>query len=565
MALTTQQWFAQEFVKRSNANPNKIATAYVFGPAKDRIAVLAKDPEMANRFAFLPGRSSFARGGNITGQVLGNAPAGYNGMIYDTPPMRAGDVGAMSTGTLDIVLTIPAYATTQAATFDASLPQWPADAPTPITTGTGTMATTGGTPATTGGTSDRQLVVYENNPTNPDAGRLIAIPPGQASGVALPVFQVGTARPVAAATQGEAFYETSTRTGAVWDGAKWSDIAPRAEVQQWDPTKSYAQNEIVIDRGMIWLALQRAPLGDQPTFPSLNWKLLGSPGIQRMTTLCDATDGIDTLVAVDGALALDSSTGQMYAYTNGNWVEQLGGYYGSSVPPALQASNVQFNQLDTPTWGTVTDLQTAIKKVYDELLASGSTASAPVIGEVKMFATLNIPTGWQLCDGSVIAPGKTAAIAALGANVPDLRDQFVRGWGAANAALTAEAAGTAAPSGGNPTSSASLTVAGTAAVAGSHYHGMPAFDEESGDIIQQYKSHTAANSEPAGLTNKREDVFSESGNAAEGPEKQMATTSDGAHTHTVTGTATGTVTVDTGWDAETRPDNVRLVFAIYIG
>ena len=284
-----------------------------------------------------------------------------------------------------------------------------------------------------------------------------------------------------------------------------------------------------------------------------------------MTTLCDATNGIATLVAVDGALALDSSTGQMYAFTNGTWVEQLGGYYGSNVPPALQASNVQFNQLDTPTWGTVTDVQVAIKKVYDELLAAGTTASAPVVGEVKMFATLNIPTGWQLCDGSAIAPGKTAAIAALGANVPDLRDQFVRGWSATKAPLTAEADATAAPSGGNPSGSPSLTVAGNTAPGGAHYHGLPAFDEETGDLIQQYGSHTAANPSPSGLTSKKEDVFSDGGNPAEGPEKQCATTTDGSHTHTVTGTATGTVTINTGWDTETRPQNIRLAFAIYIG
>jgi hypothetical protein len=43
-------------------------------------------------------------------------------------------------------------------------------------------------------------------------------------------------------------------------------------------------------------------------------------------------------------------------------------------------------------------------------------------------------------------------------------------------------------------------------------------------------------------------------------------TSDaGDHTHTVTGTATGTVTVNTGWDTETRPANVRVVYAIYVG
>ena len=399
--------------------------------------------------------------------------------------------------------------------------------------------------------SDRQLVVYENNPTNPDEGRLIAIDPQDAKGIPIPTFDVKNVRPVAGTMKGEAVYETSTRQGAVWDGAKWDDITPRAQVQPWNSVNAYSKSELVIDRGMLWVSKRPVAIGTRPSEPSADWHLLGSTGVIKIASLCDATDGLDKVPKVEGALALDRSTGQMFFYDSNQscWVEQLGGYYGSEVPPALTAQNVNFDNTDTPTWPGLKNLQEAIKKVYTEFIAIGAPA-APVVGEIKMFASLTIPTGWQLCDGSAIDAGKAAAIALLGTKTPDLRGEFVRGWEASKAPLLHEDDATAAPSGGNPVASAaSLTVDGTTDTSGAHQHeyisgwgstsGISSGNHNGGEI-GYYATHNKTGNVRTGVN-------------------------EGAHKHHVSGTATGSVTINQGWDTETRPDATRVVYAIYIG
>lgn len=49
-------------------------------------------------------------------------------------------------------------------------------------------------------------------------------------------------------------------------------------------------------------------------------------------------------------------------------------------------------------------------------------------GSVVMFINDSPPTGWLLCNGAAIDAGFTALIALVGANTPDMRGQFVRGW-----------------------------------------------------------------------------------------------------------------------------------------
>jgi len=59
-------------------------------------------------------------------------------------------------------------------------------------------------------------------------------------------------------------------------------------------------------------------------------------------------------------------------------------------------------------------------------------------GMVSMWATDTPPNGWLVCDGSAIAPEFVDLIAVVGANVPDLRDVFIRGAGAARLPLTTQ-------------------------------------------------------------------------------------------------------------------------------
>ncbi len=49
-------------------------------------------------------------------------------------------------------------------------------------------------------------------------------------------------------------------------------------------------------------------------------------------------------------------------------------------------------------------------------------------GVIQMFAGAAAPAGWLLCDGAAIDPQYTDLIQLIGANTPDLRGAFIRGW-----------------------------------------------------------------------------------------------------------------------------------------
>ena len=163
MTLTARQWLAQELVKDANAMPGKVADFFLYGGNLDRIAVLARSPALATVVQFVTAKSNLQRGGAFTSSGLANTPAGYNGIDFESPPISSVDRIVIETGAGELTFNIPLLPALNAATFDPLAPQFPRDQPVGVTA--------------TGPASDRQLVVYEANPTNPDAGRLIAIPP----------------------------------------------------------------------------------------------------------------------------------------------------------------------------------------------------------------------------------------------------------------------------------------------------------------------------------------------------------------------------------------------------
>ena len=340
-------------------------------------------------------------------------------------------------------------------------------------------------------TSRGQLVYYEAEPTHPDYRRLKAIDPLDAKGIAIPTFKLGTTNPTIGTTKGEVFHNTSTGMSFVWTGGGWETITPRAEIQEWSATKPYVEHEVVEWKGVLWLATQGVPLNNEPQAPSQYWRPLSTTGLVPVPTACDPASGLASIPQINGAHAIDVSTGQIYTLVDnggGNkvWVEM----YGAVVEQSI----------------------------------SSNTPAGDVIGELKMFAAnVPLPTGWVVADGSPIDPAKTAATAILGANLPDLTDQFIRGGTAAQAGQTA-AATTGAPTGG-------LTIAG-----GDHDH-----DIEVGSA--NYDHSGVSGQTPGGYT---------------------AANNNGVLNTTVIQTASHTHTL-TGWDAETAPQHFRVIFAVYIG
>jgi len=83
---------------------------------------------------------------------------------------------------------------------------------------------------------------------------------------------------------------------------------------------------------------------------------------------------------------------------------------------AIQQS---FPNIDGPVTATPAEL--------NELAGVGSVWTT---GDIKMAVYDSAQNGWIRCDGAVIPvlPENNALIALVGANAPDLRGAFVRGW-----------------------------------------------------------------------------------------------------------------------------------------
>jgi len=93
---------------------------------------------------------------------------------------------------------------------------------------------------------------------------------------------------------------------------------------------------------------------------------------------------------------------------------------------------------------TSTNVQGAIDEVIVELAAVKSLASQLAadsgVGQIRMFTTSTVPTGYLECDGSAVSRATYAALFAIIAdyygagdgsttfNVPDYRGRFLRGW-----------------------------------------------------------------------------------------------------------------------------------------
>jgi hypothetical protein len=132
------------------------------------------------------------------------------------------------------------------------------------------------TPANTTQASDRQLVVYENSQASPNHGRLIAIPPDQATGIAIPTFDIVTARPPVGTTRGESVFETSTRSAFVWDGAAWRDVTPQAGIHEWDPVMAYQDGSLVYHNNQLWISNAAVPTGVEPLPGVASWTRVGT-------------------------------------------------------------------------------------------------------------------------------------------------------------------------------------------------------------------------------------------------------------------------------------------------
>ena len=353
--------------------------------------------------------------------------------------------------------------------------------------------------------SDRQLVVFENNTANPDYGRLLGIPPDQAKGIGLPAFNVGTTLPVAGTTAGEGYYVSNTGMAFVWNGSNWKPITPRAEIQEWSTNQNYIEHEVVEWKNVLWVAIQDVAMNQEPVSPSVDWRPLSTTGMVSVPSACDATNGLASIPKIPGAHAVAMDTGHIYTLiaqgAGSVWVE----IYGAVVEQAV-GSQVRAGDL---------------------------------VGEIRMFAgNVTMQPGWVPCDGRVIPPTKVQAISLLGANVPDLTDQFIRGASQTDLPNTTGPATTGAPTGG-------LTVSGNTDEDGEHKHKSNVTALYPNQVPIDARADRVARNSPTGDSSDARYLYY----------SQLA----GKHSHTLSAVTTS------GWDAETAPQHYRVLFAIFLG
>ena len=85
----------------------------------------------------------------------------------------------------------------------------------------------------------------------------------------------------------------------------------------------------------------------------------------------------------------------------------------------------------------------SLKKLLKEIL----TRNIELVGEVRMFSGIEIPSGWHICDGSAVSRTQYKALfdaigttygagdGAVTFNLPDLRDRFPMGIDGVNKTL----------------------------------------------------------------------------------------------------------------------------------
>ena len=172
--------------------------------------------------------------------------------------------------------------------------------------------------------------------------------------------------------------------------------------------------------------------------------LVTPAGIQDLTTGQEA--GIDSIGAEQSvdevqfptffeSLSINDLTVNTSAVLNGDIITNPAAWganpYGLTLPPLPVASETTAGLIELATQAEA-DGGTEPTRAITPATLNGALAvlSPPApIGSIVMWPVLTIPANWIECDG-----GSTAAypeLAALvGATVPDLRDQFVRGFDA---------------------------------------------------------------------------------------------------------------------------------------
>ena len=401
----------------------------------------------------------------------------------------------------------------------------------------------------------RSFVVYEQGANG--TGKLMALSPGQATGVPLPAFSSGPVTPTVGSVSGQAFLNTTNGQAVVWNGVRWNPIIPStitsyptdaAVVADPAATGTYAFSQNTgnffvrfnpgtpgaADKwrqiGINTYATQAGLLNDTPaegtfayaTDTALFFLFQGTRWHPESEMLMAEAALLASTPALTGQRGIATDTGRNYTWVGNRWVGDPFRSYATQV--ALLADM-------TPANGTIAialDTSHVFMKSAAAWVGLNAAAQNP-IGEVIMFPSWTTPSGFLKCDGraydKVLYPALHIALGSpANAVVPDLRGQFIRGAGSdGRLTLTTQAQSTARPV--NP-------FTGQTDATGQHGHGIAG----TAIITQSTTGHNL----DYGTTGAHEGV--------------VTPVWDGNHAHNFS--------ISGGGDIETRPANFSLVFYI---
>jgi hypothetical protein len=540
---TAQQLYVAEIIKGIGASAEEFAPGIV------------RVNSPINVFVIKAGSTLAATSTNaIHGKMVG-----VDYYVYIPATVVPGDSVKMHVNGLDKTFTIPANTVVDANPL-TNLPA--ADFDTIVGGGALPPGGNPGNPVVpaTRNVVQRSFMVYEQGADG--TGRMLALPPGRATGVPLPAFSSGPVTPTVGTVAGQAFLNTTNGQAVVWDGVRWNPIIPStitsyptdaAVVADPAATGTYAFSQNTgnffvrfnpgtpgaADKwrqiGINTYATQAGLLSDTPaegtfayaTDTALFFLFQGTRWHPESEMLMAEPALLASRPALTGQRGIATDTGRNYTWVGNRWVGDPFRTYATQV--ALLADM-------TPANGTIAialDTSHVFMKSAAAWVGLNAAAQNP-IGEIIMFPSMTSPANFLLCDGRaydrVLYPALHIALGSpANAVLPDLRGQFIRGAAAGRNPLTTQAQSTARPVN---------AFTGTTSTDGWHSHSFQrgTGSNFSGDIKYPDGKFSPINAEGGG-------------SAVNG-----GINANGNHTHTLS--------INGGGDSETRPANVALAFHI---
>jgi hypothetical protein len=145
---------------------------------------------------------------------------------------------------------------------------------------------------------------------NPEYGVPFALEPGRATGIPIPAFRSGPVTPLVGQTAGEAFLNTTSDQGFVWDGARWNPIAPSAITRY--PSDADVLNDTLAAVGTYGTA---EDTGNLYIMATTGWRMVGVRTYVDMAALTADP-------AADGSIGVAMAEQSIWLRTGGVWVPQ---------------------------------------------------------------------------------------------------------------------------------------------------------------------------------------------------------------------------------------------------